>query len=49
MTDAAGFDEQRLLEKLRAIEALFAGAATDSSLDGVVRHIAGLRIKNSFA
>jgi hypothetical protein len=28
-TDSTGFDEQRLLEKLRAIEALFAGASTD--------------------
>jgi len=27
--DANGFDESRLLEKLRAIEALFAGAATE--------------------
>lgn len=28
-TDGTAFDEQRLLEKLRAVEALFAGAATD--------------------
>lgn len=28
-TDGAVFDEARLLEKLRAIEALFAGASTD--------------------
>ena len=28
-SEATGFDEQRLLEKLRAIEALFAGATTD--------------------
>lgn len=27
-TESTGFDEQRLLEKLRAIEALFAGAST---------------------
>lgn len=43
MTDAAGFDEQRLLEKLRAIEALFAGAATDG--ERVVAAEARVRIQ----
>jgi len=45
--DTATFDEGRLLEKLRAIEALFAGAATDGERNaaGEARKRIQLRLK----